>query len=176
MKKMFFVLVTALLVSVNAYAASVFDALYSVSSSGSTVQVTEFDINGPKPWLYVKLPSSPSSLFSSIGSDWLFNPQATIQFSVAGGQSSTATDFWLSPSDTVWGSKESLGEWHVNSNFAWISIQFAENGGIGVGRIDSAGNGVANFTVVPEPGSIALFGIGAGALGLTRLRRKKKTV
>ena len=31
-------------------------------------------------------------------------------------------------------------------------------------------------TVTPEPASMALFGLGAGALGLTRLRRKKKSL
>ena len=59
---------------------------------------------------------------------------------------------------------------------AWEDIDYSN---LGPGQTDRDFNDAylkVSTTTTPEPVSMALFGLGAGALGLTRLRRRKKTL
>jgi hypothetical protein len=170
MKKFFFFLFSfSFLVQANAFAvvSGSFEQAYTVASDNSTTEVTSFDIDGAAPWLYLRLPASPhASGNSSVDSHWFFNPEVSEQFASGDpGDTDLQRDFWL-PSDLVWDSNKAVGDWHIDASFFW--------NGPGTGANDVIGNQTVNFTVTPEPVSVALFGMGAGALGLTRLRRKKK--
>ncbi len=69
--------------------------------------------------------------------------------------------------------KLSQNEWLV----AWEDLNYANTlPGQSDHDYNDAYLKITSTTVTPEPVSMALFGLGAGALGLKRLRRKKKTV
>ena len=71
-------------------------------------------------------------------------------------------NYWQSLSN--WDSIKQVGHWEVKA--FWNN----PSGSYGNEAFCFTVNGP---TVTPEPVSMALFGLGAGALGLTRLRRKK---
>lgn len=167
----------AITISGSAHAATFFDAIYTVSSNGSTDSVTDFNIDGPAPWLYVDLlgplGQSSNDLGPFITAGWVPNGAADYAF-FQFVDSANGDKFWLAPTLTEWDSKKALGDWHIDSFLTNFVGTFAENGGIGVGNFFTTQGDTVNFTVTPEPASMALFGLGAGALGLTRLRRKKR--
>lgn len=181
MKKSLFVILAALLISTSAHAVSFFDAFYTVDSNGSTTQKTEFDINGSAPWLYADLVGSTGIETGDFG-PWLgfgWKPVGAAGDYPIGIQGPPSTDkIWLAPSEIEWDSKKALGDWQIDSYISGIDAIIIY--GVGVGTIysfqgESAYFSVTNgVTVTPEPASMALFGLGAGALALTRRRKKTK--
>ncbi|MEA2711204.1 MAG: hypothetical protein QOF78_3805 [Phycisphaerales bacterium] len=157
-----------------------FDRAYTVSAPGSTTPVSEFDINGPAPWLYLDLPS-PRGEYSYSSSTWFADSSATAQFSLSGGSTfSSEQEFWLSPSPAEWELKKSIGDWHINANYGWWTLVIIYGGGAPVTY--ATGSEVVTFTVStwtpgptvpinPEPASILLCGLGAAALFMTRSTR-----
>ena len=52
-----------------------FDAAYMVAGSGSTEPVSEFELDGPVPWLYLDLPDGAlNSFLVSVDADWFLEP------------------------------------------------------------------------------------------------------
>ncbi len=147
-----------------------FDAAYMVAAPLSETQVSAFSIDGPTPWLFVDLPGS--SPFTFLDSTWFFGDAQ--QFVSALTQPAGTDKFWLAPTDAVWNAEKVLGNWQVDTRYAFGDILFAENGGIGVGITTATGSASVNFTVtpapVPLPAGIALF---SAALGFLRWRRRR---
>lgn len=163
---------TALLLLGSQAQALTFDAAYTVGTSGSTVAVADFAIDGPVPWLFVDLPAL-GSFSTFVSAKWFLDGVPSAQFEVfpstADGQR-----FWLSPAESVWNGKKAVGPWHVDATFSLTGILFAENGGIGVGISEGSGSTTVTFRVtpaaVPLPAAGPLFALAVGGLGL-RVRR-----
>lgn len=153
-------------------------AAYTVESNGSTTAKNSFDLLTETPWIYVKLPAytlldpndkaKDTTLFSTwnIGST---PAEATANASDSYPATSTpALAFWLSPSN--WSSIKQVGAWSISGiDYAFIKAGNAKQSGSFIGD-----GGAVSFSVTPEPISMALFGLGAGVLGLAGVRRKKK--
>jgi len=130
-----------------------------------------FNYETDDPWLYLKLPAAPTSgspTHSSILTKWYYiDPVlgAVHKEDISGGANDLTTlDFWFTPAD--WDTIKIKGEWKVDATYNWL------NNGNAVKR---TGTGSVHF-LTPEPVSMSLFGLGAGVLGLTRLRKKKKSL
>ena len=159
-------------VQVNA-ATLFFDRLYTVGSAGSTTPVTEFDINGPAPVLFVDLPRA--GFITSVSSDWFHDPDLTVQFNVSKSGIGLSDQLWLSPTAADWDSKKAVGIWSIDASFRLTDLICLENGGICAPVDGGSGTGLASFTVtdVPEPSSVSLLGFGVLAMfGLARLRKQ----
>lgn len=144
-----------------------FDQAYTVAAPLSTVAVSDFSIDGPAPWLFVDLPQL-GSLFTTVNSKWFKDGVVAAQFTVV-PNTSNADQFWLSPTPAAWNAKKAAGPWHIDATFDLTGIQFAENGGIGVGVSEGTGSTTVAFNVVPLPACGWLVGLAFGAL---RLRRR----
>ena len=149
-----------------------FDAAYTVAAPFSTVQVTDFTLDGPTPWLFIDLPAL-GSLFTATSSSW-FLAGTSAALAQSSRREQNLDRFWLAPSDLVWSSVKSAGNWHIDATFDLVGIQFAENGGIGVGISEGAGSTSVNFSVspaaVPLPGGGWL--LGAALVAIARLPRR----
>jgi hypothetical protein len=146
-----------------------FDAAYTVAAPFSTVQVNEFALDGPTPWLFIDLPAL-GSLFTATSSSW-FVAGTNTALTQSSRSEQELDRFWLAPSDLAWNTAKSTGLWHIDATFNLVGILFAENGGIGVGISEGAGSTAVNFSVspapVPLPGggcllSAALLAVSAG--------------
>lgn len=160
----------ALLFAASTARAASFDAAYMVAAPGSTIQVSQFSIDGPAPWLFVDLPGL-GSLFTVVESDWFRLGVPGVQLHLFPAQQN-GDKFWVGPADAAWNSVKALGNWSVTASFELVGILFAENGGIGVGISEGAGSSQVAFSVVPAPvpvpASGVLLGAALAALGLKR--------
>lgn len=66
------------------------------------------------------------------------------------------------------------GHWTIDVSFQLVGIQFAENGGIGVGISEGGGQTTVSFdvTAIPEPRTALFLGLGLFGLGVVRGREK----
>lgn len=161
----------AALCAVPAARAATFDAAYMVTASGSTIQVSQFAIDGPAPWLFVDLPGL-GSFFTVVKSDWFRIGVAGVQLNLF-PRHEAGDQFWISPADGAWNGVKSLGNWSVTASFELVGIFFAENGGIGVGISEGAGSTQVGFSVVPAPIPLPASGLLLGAaLSALSLRRR----
>ncbi len=154
------------LVSFNAVFAYTFDEIWTVKNKNETAKTDTFTLTDPAPWLYVKLPTPPTTLFwkSSVSSDWLFGD--SLQGESDSGLVSGKRSFWLQLSN--WDSVKQLGTWTADANFTY----YASNGTTILKN--GSGSTAFNVTAAPEPISSALFLIGGTALAAWQIRRKKK--
>lgn len=120
-----------------------------VSSPLSVTQVASFSIDGPTPWLFVDLPAL-GSLFTSVQTAWFVAGVPAAKFAVSPGPQANDR-FWLAPSDATWNGAKTVGDWHNDVSRNLVGIQFAENGGIGVGISEGSGSTLVNFAVTPAP-------------------------
>lgn len=172
MKKVLALMAGLLLMSSPAFAilhADFADGKITASGSPDTTSVTTFDINGPAPWLYLLLPTnSTTGRNSSVTANWFYGTEIAARFSTNdAGTTDTQSAFWESPSVGTWDTFKEVGDWHINANYLWVIP------GSGASNdFKSQNDKVLNFSVTPEPASMALFGLGAGALALTRRRKR----
>ncbi len=163
-------------------------AAFTVDGNGSTTAKTNFGWD-ETPWLYVLLPGystdSPSLKANTtlLQDKWNFGDRTAVDgnanTSEAYGATQTVSgdklDFWVSP--TNWTTIRQAGSWEIYDIF----YQFKNGANLRQEGAFTGNSGIVNFTVngptvTPEPVSMALFGIGAGALGLKRFRRKNNKV
>lgn len=165
--------VGVLLVTSHAHALT-FDQAYTVAAPFSTQQVSDFALDGPTPWLFIDLPAL-GSFFTVTSSSWFVAgtaaPQATSTQSVH-----DLDRFWLAPSDLAWSAVKSAGNWHIDASFNLVGIQFAENGGIGVGISEGSGSTTVDFSVssaaVPLPAGGWL--LSSALIAVAGLRRRAR--
>ena len=140
-------IVLALCQSVYATGIQVpFDHVYPVSSAGSTTPVTEFDVNGPAPWVYLDLPS-PGAQYSYGSSNWFADSNPTAKFlEYSPGVFVSEGEYWLSPPADVWQQTKSAGTWHVDASFAWWDLVIIYGGGAPVTK--TYGSQTVNFNVL----------------------------
>jgi len=95
--------------------------------------------------------------------EWFFN--STLMDDAEAAGASGVNDFRLTPPD--WNTVKQPGLWTLNGFFdVFADVDHS---------LFKSGSDTYSFTVTPEPVSMALFGLGAGALGLaSRFRKKKK--
>lgn len=150
-----------------------FDQAHMVAAPFETTRLETFPIDGPAPWLFVDLPTL-GSFFTVVASDWFSAGQAGARFaSVVPGQQNL-DQFWLAPSEAAWAAARAAGRWTIEVTYQLVGIQFAENGGIGVGISEGGGETTVSFdvTAIPEPGTALLLGMGLSGLGATRHRAR----
>ena len=172
MKKILIAVFASLVISSPVNAAVEVDPIsfYTVADSVSTALKNTF-VLGETPWLYVHIPDQYNG-----NSNWtpivasLWNHGWTFGFDQVTGAKGDR-EFHLSLDN--WGNKEKLGTWTINGGYAYWNDNCL---------IRQYGDERTTFTVVaqgpgtvtPEPISMALFGLGAGVLGLAGARRKRK--
>lgn len=139
----------AMLLILSASRASAFDRAFMVAAPFSTDPVSVFALDGGKPWLFVDLPGL-GSFFTVVESDWRLEPGPTRLIDVPPSHQENDL-FWITPSDAQWESQKALGTWDILATYSLVGIQFAENGGIGVGVLEGAGSTHVRFDVVPSP-------------------------
>ena len=151
-----------------------FDAAYTVAAPFSTVQVSDFALDGPTPWLFIDLPAV-GSLFTATSSSWFLAGTAAA-LAQSSRREQDLDRFWLAPSDLAWNTVKSAGTWQIDASFNLVGIQFAENGGIGVGISEGAGSTAVNFSVSPAtvPVPAGSWLLGAALIAVSRLRRRTR--
>jgi hypothetical protein len=106
-----------------------FDRVYPVAAPGSREPVTQFDINGPAPWVYLDLPS-PGGQYSYGSSNWFAGGSTTMQFQeYSPGIFVSDGEYWLSPPADGWAQLKSVGDWRVDASFAWWDLVIIYGGG-----------------------------------------------
>jgi hypothetical protein len=68
---------------------------------------------------------------------------------------------WISLDN--WDTKKQIGEWNIDAFYGYTDT-----------LTDPVGHGSANFSVNPEPASVALFLLGGAALAARQSRKKKQ--
>lgn len=134
--------------------AGFFEKFYTVSSSGSTIEKSDFRYDNETPFLYVKL-SDPGLSFKAA---WWNDPSSDSYFTSEGPSANQET--WLSLSN--WDSVKEHGLWTINGSF------------LSAGAPLDSGTASYQFTVSPEPVSSALFIIGGLALGGRKFYNSRK--
>jgi PEP-CTERM motif len=124
--------------------------------------------------------------FGSLGSRWdVDGSSVRVEFDTLAPFGSTAfngVEFsdldWVGSPDAIVGvnvsSNNALGSSNVTFGNDWVRINFSgfsPSGGIGANFIQ-VGLTTQNTVVVPEPATLAIFGLGLAGLGLMRRRRK----
>ena len=123
-----------------------FDAAYMVAASGSTEPVSEFELDGPPPWLYVDLPDGAlTSFLVSIDANWFLEPQAAAQFSLSESSFAQADKYWFSPAAQIWNEKKAVGDWHIDARHSLVELIIIYGGG--VGRVWASGSETIDFKV-----------------------------
>lgn len=142
------VLILCAAVPVMAFAEISAEDLYTVDSNGSTTPKSVF---GPDetPWLYMHLSGLDSGV-QSVGASWWIDSESNAHFE--GTNPSTSSEYWFSPSN--WDTIIKTGAWTINAAY------YASDSKFDMGQ--------TSFTVTPEPLSVSLFLLGAGALALRR--------
>ncbi len=165
MKKLLLIfLVSMFTFTGNSFAVTIDSQTVDADNSLTAKSVFAWD---ETPWLHITLGGANGGHFPNITSDWKFGGN-TLGEADENGTADQA-NFWVSPLN--WNSIRQTGLWTVDSAFQIIHKSNGNNLGSGT---DSTTFTVGEApTVTPEPVSMALFGLGAGALGLKRLRRKK---
>ena len=124
-----------------------FDAAYMVAASGSTEPVSEFELDGPAPWLYLDLPDGAlTSFLVSVDAHWFLEPQTPAQFSLTESSFAQADKYWFSPAAQLWNEKKAAGDWHVNARHSLVELIIIYGGG--VGRVWASGSETIDFRVV----------------------------
>src|SRR6185503_924941 len=71
-----------------------FDRVYPVGAPGSTTPITQFDINGPAPWIYLDLPA-PGGQYSYGSSNWFARSTTPAQFQIySPGTFASEGEYW----------------------------------------------------------------------------------
>lgn len=166
MKKILIILAGLMFIAPLAFAAPVqedFRKFYTVDSIGSIVEKNTFSLS-ETPYLFVKLPPVNNERYGEVFTNWIFGA------SVLGNANETGVlgqeKFWLSPLN--WNSITQPGTWLIDGGY-FIIKQSNDS-------LKKFGNASYNFTVTPEPISMTLFGLGASVLGLSGLRKRKKSI
>jgi hypothetical protein len=160
-----------------------FDRAYTVSSVGSTTPVSDFDLDGPAPVLYLDLPAPMGGSSSAYGNFFL-DPSPAAKFNLSGGGLYVSDgEYWLTPAPEVWAAQKAAGDWHVNANYSWWTLVIIY--GAGAPLTNAVGSQTVHFTVSPshattpinpEPGSLALLSTAASALLIRRRPRTRRAV
>lgn len=120
-----------------------------VGSAFSTTEKTVFN-PAETPFVYTRLPASGNALVNTF---WI-GPSGTLNLVQ---NFSNGDERWLSPAN--WNAISSEGSWTVNANY------FFPGGASGADAV--------NFTVTPEPVSVALFLTGGLPMAWGLYRRRK---
>jgi hypothetical protein len=123
-----------------------FDDAYMVAASGSTEQVSVFDINGPAPWLYLDLPDAAlTSFLAATNSDWFHEASAAKQFTLSNSSFAVEDKYWFSPTADEWNETKAAGDWHIDAQHSLVELIIIYGGG--VGRTWATGKATIDFTV-----------------------------
>ncbi len=136
---------------------------------GNPQPKNSFDLS-ENPYLYLETPQNnfadPFALNATTLSKWYFG--GAEKYSVGGPGDLNQNEFFFTPNN--WDSIKQVGLWTIDSSYELHPL-------LNPGELTAFGGSVATFsvtspTVTPEPISMALFGLGAGVLALTRRRKK----
>ena len=127
-----------------------------------------FDLS-ETPYLYLETPArdfpNPISYQSTIFSKWYFN--SVEKYSTNGPGDLNQNEFFFTPPN--WDTIKEPGLWAIDSSYELRPLfNPSELTAFGGSSTDFT---VTGPTVTPEPVSMALFGLGAGALALSRRKR-----
>ncbi len=163
MKKIISLFVLTILFVPAAFAVpaeSNFPQFKTVDADGSTTVKNEFGWD-ETPWVYGLTDAVSANRHAHVQTEWYFN-SSLLGTANEDGPNQQNT-FWFTPLN--WNSIKQAGVWTVKGYF---QVDDAPH------TLFKSGADQHTFTVTPEPISMALFGLGAGALGLKRMRRKKQ--
>ena len=125
----------------------------------NTHKETTFELKDETPFVYLRLKHLDKKEDLSINYVWTHGTDTYKQTETYSDIASLKN--WQSLD--IWNSVRAVGDWTVITSWGYL--------GKGCDMITKT----SRFSVVtPEPVSMILFGLGAGVLGLSRLRRKKK--
>lgn len=193
MKKILIPAIAMLILATPAFAGTTYPDDFTVadtySENGSATLDDVFNTsNGENPWLKLVLPTDITSYTNwanrdgKVDTTWYYGSTKMFDINENPSGAAKAKDtFWLSPSvgtlkngpnTVLWDNlKLNYGAWHIDATYEWNL-----GGGNkikGDASIPFSLTNVTASTVTPEPISMALFGLGAGVLGLAGIRRKK---
>ena len=123
------------------------DHAYMVNAVGSTTPVSTFDVNGPAPVLYLDLPSPAWGQYSYGSSNWFAGAGTNSLLSVASeGIFTSASEYWLTPTEAQWDSAKTVGNWHVNASYGQWDLVMVYGSGAPVTK--AQGGATVNFSTV----------------------------